>query len=241
MRTQVTNDGGDDDLVLVLGWGNRLHHENVEWLVDQFVDAGYRVHTFQIPDFPRDFFAEWVRPVRTYVDELDEYSVVGHSTGGLIAAYLEGAETTTYLSPWWGYTEETPGWVLDLLARIGSRHRVIPSTVSTRESIGELATDRQLADGADRVSSRFIRETRRGHRERPAIDSDAVVFCTLRDTVVSTRAIGAAVDPRQVILYDGGHELFSSRRRAEYADSLLAAVDGGAGAGRKAAETVDDT
>ncbi|WP_439025406.1 alpha/beta fold hydrolase [Haloarchaeobius sp. DT45] len=227
MKHRVTNDEGDEDLVWVLGWGNRLHHENVEWLEERFADSGYRVHTLQIPDFPADFFGEYVRPAKAYVTDLDSYRLVGHSTGGLIVAYLDGAETTTYLSPWWGYTDDMPGWLLDIVGKLGVRHKFIPSGVSTREAIGSLATEAQLADGPDNVSPRFVRETRRGHRERPDIDEDAVVFCTLRDQIVSTRAIGEAVPEEQVVLYDGGHELFSSERRDAYVDEVLAAVDGG--------------
>ena len=58
-------------------------------------------------------------------------------------------------------------------------------------------------------------------------DDDAVVFCSLRDEVVSVRAIGEAADADQVRVYEGGHELFSSRRRDEYVEDVLAAVDGG--------------
>ncbi|WP_435363025.1 alpha/beta fold hydrolase [Haloarchaeobius sp. DYHT-AS-18] len=227
MEHRVTNEDGDEDLVWILGWGNRLHHDNVQWLESRFAGAGYRVHTLQIPDFPADFYGEWVRPAKEFVADLDDYRLVGHSTGGLIGAYLDGAETTTYLSPWWGYTSDTPAWLLDTAAKLGVRRKLIPSGVSTREAIGSLATDSQLADGPGNVSPRFIRETRRGHRERPPIDDDAVVFCTLRDQVVSTRAIGDAVPESQVVLYDGGHELFSSERREAYVDDVLAAVDGG--------------
>ncbi|WP_435361190.1 alpha/beta fold hydrolase [Haloarchaeobius sp. DFWS5] len=230
MEHRVTNEDGDTDLVLVLGWGNRLEHQNVEWLVEQFEEANYRVHTFQIPDFVSDFYSGWVYPVRNYVADLDSFHLVGHSTGGLIAAYLDGAETTTYLSPWWGYTADFSDRTLDLVARLGIERRFIPSGISTPESIGQLATTQQLSDGPEKISPRFVRETRRGHRDRPAIDDDAVVFCTLRDRVVSTHAIGEAADVDQIVLYDGGHELFSSPCRTGYVDTLLAAVaDGLAG------------
>ncbi|WP_435344728.1 alpha/beta fold hydrolase [Haloarchaeobius sp. HRN-SO-5] len=226
MRYRVTNDDGERDLVFVLGWGNRVDHENVAWQVDRFVAAGYRVHALQIPDFPGDFYRDYVDPVRTYVADLDEYRVVGHSTGGLIAAYLDGAETTTYLSPWWDFPPDTPAVVVSLLARLGVRAKVVPSSVDDRSAIGALATDRQLSDVPSRVSPRFLREASRGHRERPPVDDDAVVFATLRDRVVSVRAIGDAVAAEQVRLYDGGHELFSSHGREDCLDDLLAAVDG---------------
>ena len=153
MNCRVTGDG-DQDLVFVLGWGNRLDHQNVEWLVDQFVADDYRVHAIQIPDFPVDFERDYVEPVRAYVEDLGTYRLVGHSTGGLIGAYLDGAETTTYLSPWWGFPPENEGPLLSVVARLGVRTTFVPSGVDGR-AIGELATDRQLSDVPSRVSPRF--------------------------------------------------------------------------------------
>ncbi|WP_257299586.1 alpha/beta hydrolase [Haloarchaeobius sp. FL176] len=227
MQSQVTNEDGASDLVFVLGWGNRHEHENVDWMVRQFADAGYRVHTLQIPVFPDDFGADYLGPVRSYCADLDEFRLAGHSTGGLIAAYLDGAETTTYLSPWWDFPPESKGALFSLVGKLGLDAKFIPSGVGDRRAIGELTTDRQLADIPEKVSPRFVREASRGHRNRPEIDDDAVVFCSLRDQVVSVRAIGEAVDADQVRVYEGGHELFSSRRRDEYVEQLLAAVDGG--------------
>jgi len=227
MQPRVTNEDGDDDLVLVLGWGNRHEHENVDWLVGQFADAGYRVHALQIPVFPGDYDADYVEPVRSYVADLDEFRLAGHSTGGLIAAYLDGAETTTYLSPWWDFPPESKGPLFSLVAKLGFDAKLIPSGVDDRRAIGELTTDRQLRDIPEKVSPRFVREASYGHRNRPAIDDDAVVFCSLRDQVVSVRAIGETADADQVRVYEGGHELFSSRRRDEYVGGVLAAADGG--------------
>jgi hypothetical protein len=48
--------------------------------------------------------------------------------------------------------------------------------------------------------------------------------------VVSTRAVGRAISASQLVVYDGGHELFSSRRREAYVEDVLAAVEGGASA-----------
>jgi len=61
----------------------------------------------------------------------------------------------------------------------------------------------------------------------PAIDDDAVVFCSLSDRIVSTRAIGDRIDSDRIVLYDGGHELFSSRSREEHLDALLGALEDG--------------
>ncbi|MFC7115863.1 hypothetical protein ACFQH2_14145 [Natronoarchaeum sp. GCM10025703] len=66
--------------------------------------------------------------------------------------------------------------------------------------------------------------------ERSPIAEDTVVFCTLRDRLVSTRAIGERVPPERIHLYDGGHELFSSPEREQRLDALLDAVRDGPGA-----------
>ena len=89
-------------------------------------------------------------------------------------------------------------------------------------------TDRELREGPSRAAPTFIRESRRAQRDRPPVADDAVVFCTLADSVVSTRAIGEAVPPGRTVLYDGGHELFASPSRKNQVDTLLAAVDAGA-------------
>lgn len=218
------------DLVWILGWGNRLHHENVQWLVDAFVAADYHVTLFELPDVIGDFDAEYLDPVATFCDGLDSFRLVGHSTGGLIAAYIDGAETITYLSPWWGFAEGEVGLdetIVTGLSWLPLSSPLVPSGTATREAIGELATDRQLAEGPARAAPTFLREARRAQRDRPPIDEEAVVFCTLSDRVVGTRAIGDAVSADRVVLYDGGHELFSSPSRDAHLDRLLAVVEDG--------------
>lgn len=233
MDTAVYGPADGSELVVVLGWGNRLHHENVQWLVDQFTDTGYRVHAVEIPDVVESFHDDYLAPVVDYTDDLGSFRLVGHSTGGLIAAYLGGAETTTYLSPWWGFSEGPVGLdetVVSALARIPTTRPVVPSGTSTREAIGQLATDRQLEEGPTRAAPSFLREARRAQRDRPPVADDAVVFCTLTDRVVGVRAIGDAVPVERVVTYDGGHELFASPSREEHVDVLLSVVADGADA-----------
>jgi len=229
MNHETFGDDADEDLVFVLGWGNRIRHENVRWLVDAFVEAGYQVHCFELPDVITDFEAEYLGPVRSFVDELDSFRLVGHSTGGLIGAYLEGATTTTYLSPWWGFPASDEGLALSLVAKLPISAELVPSGTASRSEIGQLATNTQLEEGTDRAAPTFLREARRAHRNRPPID-DAVVFCTLQDEIVSIRAIGNAVPADRVVLYDGGHELFSSHSRDDHLPTLLSVVADGASA-----------
>lgn len=105
--------------------------------------------------------------------------------------------------------------------------KILPSSIVDPTLLGIHATDRQLADGPDHVSPRFLRATREAHRTLPAIDDDAVVFCSLSDRIVSTRAIGDRVGSARIVLYDGGHELFSSASREEHVGTLLGALDDG--------------
>jgi hypothetical protein len=229
---EITQNGPEDGppVVLVMGWGNKLHHENVTWLSALFAEAGYRVHTFQIPVTISDFEAEYLEPVEEYVEEFEQFRLVGHSTGGLIAPFLDGGITRTYLSPWWGFPQGPVGaddTLLGLFSKLPTSREIIPSGESSAEDIGELATEQQLAEGPTKVAPTFLREIRRAHRERPPIDDDAVVFCTPADSIVSVRAIADAVSFDQLVFYEGEHELFSSRNREAYRETLLEAVEDG--------------
>lgn len=218
--------GEGDDLVFVLGWGNRHDHEAVEWLVDRLVEAGYRVHVFQIPVNGTDFEADYLDPVVEFVEGLDEYRFLGHSTGGLIGAHVREPAplTRTYLSPWWGYTDDQQGLLLDLAAKLPLSAQVLPTGTSTRESLGQLATDRMIAESPGRISPAMIRETRRAQSGLPPFEDDAVVFYAPDDQVVSPGAIEDRVPAENRVAYEGGHELFSSRSREDHLDDLLSAV-----------------
>lgn len=230
MRHRIFNEEGADDLAFVMGWGTRFTHENVRWLIGHLSNADYRVHAFELPTNPDDFKADWFEPVAEYVVDLDDYQLLAHSAGALIAQGLDGAENHVYLSPWWGYAESWPRPLLDLVAAIPTAFPFLPAGRIDREARGELATDHQLATAPTWVSPAFVRETRHAQSSLLDIDHDAVVFCSLRDPVISLRAVGERVPPEHVVLYDGGHELFSSARRDEYVDAVLAALAEGADA-----------
>lgn len=221
--------GDDDDpsLLFVLGWGNRTHHATVRWLIDRLVAADWDVHTATLPVHVTDVAREWVRPLETYAERLGSVPALAHSAGGLTLAHADvDARTRTYLSPWWGEPPSRQGPLVDLLSRLPVDAKILPSGIDEPDVLGVHATEQQLTDGPDRVSPGFLRATRRAHRTLPEID-DAVVFCSLSDRVVSTRAIGERVPSARTVLYDGGHELFSSRSRETHLDTLLGALEAG--------------
>ena len=231
MHVQQYGPENGPNLVCLLGWGNRLDHEPVRWLLDRFVAAGYRVHAFEIPTVVTDIETDYIAPVAAYTADLDGFRLVGHSTGGLIAAFVEGAHTTTYLSPFWGFPRGQAGLdglVRGLLARLPLARRVLPVPTPSRRTLGRLTTDRQLDDVPSWTAPTFLREVRRAHRDLPPIDDDAVVFCTLADGVVSVPAIGRRVPADRTVLYDGGHELFGSASREAHVETLLSVVEAGA-------------
>jgi hypothetical protein len=225
MHTETLGDEADPDLVVVLGWGNRLDHETVRWLLEALA-TDYRVHGVELPHVVTDFDAEYLRPVASYVADRDGYRVLGHSTGGLVAAFLDGAATKTYLSPWWGLHRSVRKPLVWLLMRLPVSRPVVPSNV-TREGLGELATDRQLSDSPDYVAPTTLWECHRKQESLPPLDDDAVVFYTPADSVVSVADIREHAPPGNRVEYEGGHELFSSEVREDALATLRAAVAGG--------------
>ncbi len=230
MRHRIFNDDGDEDLVFVMGWGNRWTHENVSWLLGQLTDAGYRIHAFELPTNIDDFKADWLEPVAEHVRDLEGYQLLGHSAGALIAQALDGADNHVYLSPWWGYGDAFPEPVLEAVSLVPTTFPCLPVGGMDREALGERATDHQLATLPSWVSPAFVRETRRAQQDLLTIDHDAVVFCSLRDPVIDLRPIGERVPADHVVLYDGGHELFSAATRDRYVELLLGTLEEGSDA-----------
>ena len=228
MRHRIFNEDGEAELVFVMGWGNRWTHENVSWLIGKLTEAGYRVHAFELPTDIDDFKADWLEPIAEYVVDLEGYQLLAHSAGALVGQALDGAENHVYLSPFWGYGVAYPDRLLELVAQVPTAFPFVPAGEPTRDVIGELATDHQLATTPRWVSPAFLRETRDAQEELLLIDHDAVVFCSLRDPLIDLRAIGDRVPAEHVVLYDGGHELFSSPDREAYVAAILAALEEGA-------------
>jgi len=219
---------GSEEVILILGFGNRPEHDGVQWLIDQLTAAGYVVTAFEIPRTITDFEAEYLAPVVDYVQTLDSYRVLSHSTGGLIARYLDddGLETRTYLSPWWGFHDGLDTPLVRFLMRLPISKPILPASAS-RSELGELATNEWVADAPDYASPTFLREANRAQESIPPFDEDDAVFYNPDDTIVGTDAIEAQAPPTNRIQFAGGHELFCSRSRNDRVDAIVEAVESG--------------
>jgi len=230
MRREEYGDG-DDRLVLVLGWGNRPEHAGPGWLIDRLAEAGYRVTAFEIPRTITDFESEWLAPVRRYVAELDAYRLLSHSTGGLIARYIEADDrlvTRTYLSPWWGFHGDLANPVVSLAMKLPISTPILPTGGGDEtEELGALIDQEAIDDGPDYAAPTFLREAKRAQESMPPFDEDDVVFYTPSDAIVGTGAIEAQAPAASRVTYEGGHELFCSRCREDRIGEVLAAVDRG--------------
>ena len=216
------DEGGDERVLFVLGWGNRTDHENVRWLVEKLTDAGYVVDVGQIPLHISEFDREYLAPTQERYDATDPDRILSHSTGGLITAHLDADVPRVSLSPWWGLADE--GSPLQrLLVALPTSRPIIP-VPDDPDAIGDLVTERQLADGADYAAPAFLRTIVDAQERLPPIRADAVVFCSLQDRVVGVGAIGARTPAARTVLYDGGHEFFSSSGREDTVEAVLATL-----------------
>lgn len=228
MQIRVYDEGAARDCLLVLGWGNRCRHQNVQWLVDQ-VATEYRVHAVELPTHITDVRAEWVDPVAEYAADLGAFDLLGHSAGGLTAAHLDadGIGSRVYLSPWWDSDLPIPGPVLEAIASLPISTPLIPVDSLDAEAIGDLATARQIAEGPSKFSPAFIRTILAAQRSLPPARDNAAALCSLTDSVVDPRAVGHRLPADRIRLYDGGHEFFSSSGREDTVETVLDALQQG--------------
>jgi hypothetical protein len=221
MNSRTFNESGNPTLLFVLGFGNRLDGASVGWSLGRLTDAGYRVHAIQLPTDITDFEREYRRPVQRIHDEQDPAGVVSHSLGGLVTAFLESTATRVYLSPWWGIHEsKVSDWERRIIPRIPVQSRILPIK-TRRDEIGTYLSDAEWESLPKRLSPAYITAIYRAQQTRPAISADAVVFVSLRETIVSLTAIGSAVGADQIRLYDGGHQLFAAAGRDEAIDDVV--------------------
>ncbi|UVE49827.1 alpha/beta fold hydrolase [Haloferax larsenii] len=227
VRVTQHGDPLDDDLLFVLGWGNKPDHRSVEWLIDHLTHAGYHVHAVELPTNGWDFDSQYVDPVRAYVLDRDIDLVLSHSTGGLVGAHLDLAVRHVFLSPWWGMGLDGFDKVLfPLIRRLPTTRRLVPSGI-TRESLGELKLAAEVADAPDRVSPAFLRTIREAQQTLPPFTSRNVVFYSPTDSVVGVRTIGERTPASNLVPYDGGHEFFASEARERTLSKVLDVLDAG--------------
>lgn len=220
---QVDTFGSADEnpLVWVMGFGNEADSRHERWLIDQFVDAGYRVHAVELPTNDTDFEGGYLGPVRELVTELDDPVLVAHSMGGLVTAHLQPTHPVVYLSPWWGMDIPAP---LRPILHFPTTLRVLPAGIDAGV-LGELAEPGDSTAPA-RLSPAWLRAMVDAQSSMPPIDEDAPVFYTPDDELLSVAAIRERTVPDQRHPYEGGHESFSSRNRDEIADRIITALDG---------------
>lgn len=226
---RVAYGDGDEELVFVLGFGNRPEHDSLQWLIEQLIGAGYQVTAFELPRTITDFEMEYLAPIREYTKTLDSYRLLSHSTGGLITRYIEADErlqTRTYLSPWWEFRPELQHPVLSLLLFLPISKPILPARI-TQDDLGELASASWLADAPKYASVTFLREAKRAQEQLPPFDTRDVVLYNPDDTVVGVDVIEQHTPRDNRIRFSGGHELFCSKSRETHIDSLLAVIDDG--------------
>ena len=222
MRSRICGEANSRDLLFLLGWGDKLGSHAFTWLVDLTTSAGFRTHVVEFPDSVRDFDREYVQPVKSYQAALGDHVVIGYSMGGLIAAYLSAQQKTIYLSPFWGmFGHKLMKTRLALVRRLGLNIPLLPIDYG-REEIGDMATEADWESVPKRATPVWLREILKAQENMPPIQQSSVVFCSLKDTVVSLKAIGERAS--NVILYDGHHELYSSSDRELYREELLKAL-----------------
>ena len=195
MRFRTFNQAGDRDVIFVMGWGNRWDHGSVRWLIDELADADYRVHAAELPTRLDDFRADWVEPVAEYARDLEEFALLSHSAGGLVATTIDGAKTHVYLSPFWGFPPTYPDWLLDLVGRIPTTMPFIPSGFDDPALLGEHAGTDRLQDTPSWLSPTFVRETRDAQsRLLPANVNLAAIARGTRSSVVGEPDTGEGED-----------------------------------------------
>lgn len=226
MRTDHLGRG--DDLLLLLGWGNRVDGTNERWFARQLADEGYRVTVVELPTNPTDFEAEYRAPAADARDGLEDPVVVGHSTGGLVAAHLQ-PRRAVYVSPWWAfYGEKLRTRLLEWGSTLPIERPVVPIDFE-RAEVGPRVTDRQWTRVPERVSPAFVREIRHAQATLPPVGDRARVCVSLQDTIVGLQGVGARVPPERIHLYEGRHEPFAAEDReaatAVVTDALAAAAE----------------
>mgnify|MGYP000072968651 FL=1 len=230
-RLRITRRGTDgDELLFVLGWGNKPTHEHVAWLLTRLLESDYRVHAVTIPTNVWDFDDQYLAPLDDYVREHDFDVVLSHSTGGLIAEHLARNHglRNVFLSPWWGV--ETDGLLdraaLAVFERLPTARRLYDPELDV-EAIGALKSAAEAETGPSGLSPAFLATIRDAQSRLGSFDNEDAVFYTPDDQVVDPAAIEARAPPSNRRQYEGGHEFFASPGRESVLEDVLGALDSG--------------
>ncbi|MFC7195990.1 hypothetical protein ACFQL4_17385 [Halosimplex aquaticum] len=113
-----------------------------------------------------------------------------------------------------------------LLVSLPTARPIIPVPMDP-DALGDLATEEQLTDGPDGIAPAFLRTVADAQERLPPVREDSVVFCSLTDTVVDVEAIGKRIPAERTVVYDGGHEFFTSSSRDQTVEWVLAALADG--------------
>jgi hypothetical protein len=219
--------GGDatarhGDLLFALGWGNRPGHEPVDWLLDGLVDRGWTVHAVVVPENGTNFARDYRDPLASIRDEVEPDACAGHSLGGLTLAHLPGDRSRAYASPFWGVNRQgLAGALVPALSRLPTARRILPAAGDS-EVIGDLKPPEEDSAGDRGASPAWLRAVREAQSDLPAFREGSVAYCSLRDRVVSVRAIGDHAPADRLRVYDGGHEFFASSGREAVLDDFHA-------------------
>ena len=233
-RMRITRRGTDgDDLLVLLGWGNKPTHEHVAWLLTRLLDAGYRVHAVTLPTNGWNFERQYVAPLDEYVADHDIDLALSHSTGGLLAEFLADrhAIRNVFCSPWWGVRTDgiVDRAILAAFERLPTAKRLYTPDLGV-EAVGDLKSPAEAAAGPEGLSPAFLATIRDAQARLGAFDDGDVVFYTPADRVVDPAAIEGRAPPENRRSYDGGHEFFASSGRDAVLDDVLSALDTGPGA-----------
>ena len=81
MRREAYGTDNDDRLVFVLGWGNKPEYENVQWLINHLVEAGYHVDGDHREPTPRTGASDRAAAYRDDIDPEPRTASPGPTTG----------------------------------------------------------------------------------------------------------------------------------------------------------------
>ena len=216
---KTENEG--EDILFIGGLGNRYDGDNIQWFMNRMKENDFRVHFAELKTDIRDFKKEYIDPIDKYAESLGNFILIGHSLGGLVANFVSGARKIIYLSPWWGiFGEKLRKRAVNMLPILKHIKLRVQRIDYVRGEVGKLVTDKDWGYIPKFVSFPFVSEVVT-YQKKIDVKGDYYVFTSLRDTIISHKAIGENANLNRIILYDGEHEFFSSESREEIFENIL--------------------